>query len=139
MRSVRVVAALIERTSGSGPTYLAQRRAPTETRPLLWEFPGGKVEPREDDATALRRELQEELGCEVDVGEQVDRAEHRYADLALDLILYRCTVVGGEPRALHAAALTWGTPAQLAALPFTEADVPFVQRLLTIGPRSAPR
>ena len=129
MRSVRVVAALIERPGPEGTLYLAQQRSASEARPLLWEFPGGKVEPGEDDACALRREIHEELGCEVQVGDRVDQVQHRYPDLALDLVLYRCAVVRGEPGALHAAALLWGTAARLAALPFTEADVPFVERL----------
>ncbi len=133
MKHVRVVAALLERPGPAGPVYLAQQRPPGGARGLLWEFPGGKVEPGEGDGQALIRELREELGCEVEVGEKVAEVEHRYPDLALDLALYRCTLRSGEPRALHAVALLWETAERLAQLPFTEADVPFLAGLGRAG------
>jgi 8-oxo-dGTP diphosphatase len=129
MRVVRVVAALIQRSGPSGPRYLVQQRSPQETRGLLWEFPGGKVEPGEDDAAGLRRELREELGIEVTVGALLDSVNFAYPDLTLDLALYPCAIASGEARALHAHALRWEVASALPALPFTEADVPFVTRL----------
>ena len=124
-----MVAALLRRDSGDGPLFLAQQRLPGGPRGLLWEFPGGKVEPGEDDAQALVRELREELGCEVSVGQQLAEVEHAYPDLALTLVLYGCLLLSGEPRPLSAHALAWEPLARLQRLPFCEADVPLLARL----------
>ena len=72
-REVRVVAALIETAPGR---YLVQQRLPGRSRALLWEFPGGKVEPGESDAQALVREAREELGVRLEVGEECFAVRH---------------------------------------------------------------
>jgi 8-oxo-dGTP diphosphatase len=102
---------------GDGRLLLIRRaRAPGAGR---WSLPGGRVEPGEDDATALRREMREETGLDVTVGPlvgRVDRAGPRGVVYAI--ADYRCVVVGGEARAASdAAALGWFAPAELAALP----------------------
>ena len=60
-RTIRVVAAVIQKNE----RYLITQRRPTAVLPLMWEFPGGKVEEAEADADALRREVLERLGVEV--------------------------------------------------------------------------
>jgi 8-oxo-dGTP diphosphatase len=129
-KRLRVVAALLVR---DGPRFLAQQRLPGGPRGSLWEFPGGKVEPGEDDRAALAREIREELGCEVEVGEELAVSEHTYPDLALTLALYRCALRSGEPVPTQAQAVRWGTADELTALPFAEADLPFLPLLRTIG------
>jgi len=126
LKRVRVVAALIER----GGAVLVQQRSPDSARGLLWEFPGGKVESGESDAQALARECREELGVEVQVAERVTGNVHRYADLEVDLNLYRCRVVSGEPQNLHAHALRYVPTVELDALDLCEADRPFLNELV---------
>ncbi|HVH21554.1 MAG TPA: NUDIX domain-containing protein [Pseudonocardia sp.] len=100
---------------GQGRILLVQRA--NEPGRGLWSVPGGRVEPGEDDATALVRELQEETGLTVQPGELVGRVRRgpfRISD-------YRCTVVGGTLRpGDDAADARWCAAADLAALPLVE-------------------
>lgn len=116
--TIQVVAAVLERDG----KYLIAQRNPHAIFPLLWEFPGGKVEPGEDDATALRREMMEELGVEVAVGNLLERKVHCYREFSVDFRAYRCTLVRGEPRALNCAAFAWVSLAEIASYPFPPAD-----------------
>lgn len=125
-RRVLVVAALIAR---QGEVLVARRKQAGE-RAGLWEFPGGKVEPGEGERAALARELREELGVRVQVGELYARLEHIYPDLQVELALYRARLHDNEePRPLIAEELRWVPLRELPALPFCEADVPVLTRL----------
>ena len=128
VRKVRVVAALIADPLDPG-RYLVQQRLPGKSRPLLWEFPGGKVEPAETDEEALARECREELDVELEVGERVWHTSHSYADLQVELVLYRASIRGGEPKPLHAHALRWASGDEMRRLSFCEADLPLVALL----------
>ncbi|GEJ57421.1 NUDIX hydrolase [Anaeromyxobacter diazotrophicus] len=126
LRRVRVVAAVIRR----GRELLVSRRLEGAERGGLWEFPGGKVEPGESEPDALRREIAEELGCELEVGELVLRHHHRYPDLEVELAFYACALPAGvEPRPLGVAAIEWAEEGTLATRPFCEADVPVLPLL----------
>jgi 8-oxo-dGTP diphosphatase len=123
---VLVVAGVIER----GGKVLVALRRPKGERASLWEFPGGKVESGEGERAALSRELREELGVRVQIGEEVARVEHIYPDLQVELALYRCALhEGEEPRALACEAVRWVERRELPGLPFCEADVPILVRL----------
>ncbi len=114
--------------------FLVQQRLPGKSRALLWEFPGGKVEPGESDAAALVRECREELAVDLDAGERVAAATHGYADLAIELVLYRARIArGGEPRCLGAHELRWATVEEMRSLPFCEADLPLIEALAAAG------
>ena len=127
MRRVRVVAAVIEQDD----RLLLARRKDEGERAGLWEFPGGKIEPGESEQEALVRELREELDVEATVGAFIERLEHHYPDLFVELILYRCTVPhDAEPKPLSAAEVAWVPRAQLLSLPFCEADLPALPRLM---------
>ena len=126
VRQVLVVAAVIRR---AGRVLVTKRQQGGE-RGGLWEFPGGKVEAGEAEPDALRREILEELGCEVAVGRLLLRHRHRYPDLEVELAFYDCALPeGAEPRAQGVAAMEWAPADDLARYPFCEADVPVLARL----------
>src|SRR6516164_4785539 len=89
-RTIRVVAAVIE---ADGRYLITQRRA-TAVLPLMWEFPGGRVEEGETDAQALRREVRHRLGAEIEVGKLISFVSHPYEHYVVDLFLYECTLTG---------------------------------------------
>lgn len=120
-----VVAALVR--ASDGRVLLTQRRA-DQPMPLLWELPGGKVEPGEAPVDALAREITEELGCAARVGRIDDVVFHAYSDFDLYMLVYRCELLG-EPRAVEVAQLAWVPPAELTRYEVLPADVALVQRL----------
>jgi 8-oxo-dGTP diphosphatase len=124
-KQVLVVAALIER---DGQILVTQRRA-DQSLPLSWEFPGGKIEPGESPTQALQREIQEELGCAITVGEVEDVVFFAYDDFDLIMPVYWAKLSAGEPWARQVAALAWRNRDGLVSLTFAPADVPLVHRL----------
>jgi 8-oxo-dGTP diphosphatase len=120
---MRVVAALIRR---DGQVLLTQRR-PGRHLGLSWEFPGGKVEVGETDEDALRRELREELDVEVAVGTRCFETRHTYGTREIHLLVYRCRLVSGTPRAIEVHALEWVDEARVADREFLPADIPLVR------------
>ena len=97
-----------------------------------WEFPGGKVKEGETLEEALRRELEEELGIEVSVGERLSTLEYSYPHLDITLHLFRCGEFEGEPRELYHTAITWLAPAEIDRASLVPSNLPF----LDILPRS---
>jgi len=128
-RRVRVVAALLAHPEREG-VFLCQQRLPGGAQALLWEFPGGKVEPGEREQDALVRECREELDVEVAVDRRLWEGVHAYPELEVELILYSARLLSGEPKSLGAEALAWRTLAEMQALPFCEADVPLLEDLV---------
>lgn len=128
LQRVRVVAALIADPKDSS-RFLVQQRLPNKSRPLLWEFPGGKVEQGESEEQALRRECREELAVELAVGRKRWETIHAYPDLEVALALYDATILSGAPQPLSCNALRYATPSQMNELPFCEADIPLLQAL----------
>jgi 8-oxo-dGTP diphosphatase len=124
-----VVAGLIVR---DGLVLITQRRA-DQPLPLLWEFPGGKVEEGEAPVAALVRELREEIGVGVEVGRIWDALFHAYLAFDIVMLVYACRIVDGEPRTVEVADLRWLRPAQLPAWDILPADRPLVQRLVDEG------
>ncbi len=103
---------------------LVVQRKPNSRRGLRWEFPGGKVEKGEDPRQCLKRELNEELGIEVDVGMRFEIVYHQYKDIRILLLSYLCQMVHGEPRTIDCHRFKWISEKELRDLPMTEADVP---------------
>jgi 8-oxo-dGTP diphosphatase len=125
--TVRVVAGLLENSDGQ---VLITQRRPQAFMPLKWEFPGGKVEPGETDQQALVRELQEELGIEVQVGEHFMGLVHKYPNFSIDFHVYRCSLIRGELRNLAVQDFRWVALADLERYEFPPADQPTIQQLL---------
>ena len=77
---------------------LMGRRMPTEDRFAgFWEFPGGKIEAGESDEEALRREIQEEIGCDLVTAEHFRSIEWEYPDRVIDLRFYLVTLSCDNP------------------------------------------
>ena len=123
-----VVAAALTNESGE---ILLQKRPDHSQMGGLWEFPGGKVDEGESPETALRRELEEELGITLDVQDLVAEtfACEPLGDRNLVLLLYRCVRWTGTPVALFASDLRWVLPEDMAVLPMPPADYPLVRKL----------
>ncbi len=125
-RKIRVVGAMIEH----GGAYLITQRGPRASLPLLWEFPGGRVEPGETDEAALARELAEEMGISVEVGDRVIHVEHAYEGYDIDFCVYRCQLRSGEVRDLKVHAHRWVRAAELDQYEFPPADEKSIASLL---------
>lgn len=119
---IPVVGAVILRDG----VVLCARRAEGGPQGGLWEFPGGKVEPDESPTEALVREIREELGCEIAVGQEVTTTVHRYEVATIVLTTYWCDLVTGEPEPVEHAEVRWLRPEALGELKWAPADLPAV-------------
>ncbi len=129
MKTVVVAAAVILE---GGRVLLTQRKAGTHLAGA-WEFPGGKAEPGEDPREALRRELREEIGIDVTVGDVVDVTFHRYEDAgkAVLLLFFEAARVEGSPapRVIDVAAFRWAGREELHEADFPPADVGVLEKV----------
>lgn len=122
---VVVAAAVVERDG----EYLVTRRVDGTHLAGFWEFPGGKCDPGETLARCLEREMLEELGCETVVADELLSVTHTYADRAVELHFFRCTV-RQDPRPLLGQEIRWVARDTLRTLDFPPADDELI-RLLT--------
>jgi 8-oxo-dGTP diphosphatase len=119
-----VVAAVIE----DDDRFLLTRRQVGVHLAGMWEFPGGKIDAGESDRGALEREIREELGADVDVGERMYGTTHAYADRTVELSFYRCTLKNA-PQPLLGQEMRWVPRSELASLGFPPADTEFITLL----------
>jgi len=105
---------------------LVTRRADHRHQGGLWEFPGGKIEPGEDAAEALARELAEELGVAVRSSRPLIRVPYRYPDRVVCLEVREVTQFEGEPRGLEGQPLRWLAPGELDPAEFPSANRPII-------------
>lgn len=123
-----VVAAVIEQ---EGRILICQRRRGSRHE-LKWELPGGKVEPGEESAAALARELREELAIEARIGPRLHVETFRYASgPALRLEFFHVTEFSGEPANLEFEAIVWEERGRLHDYDFLEGDLNFVKKLVS--------
>ena len=95
----------------------------------LWEFPGGKQESGETLAECLRRELQEELAIEVEVGELFTVVQHAFTHFKITLHAFTCRHITGQPQAIRVRDWAWITPAELSRYSFGKADREVIRAL----------
>ena len=122
----RVVAALIVR----GDEIVICQRTRHQSMPLKWEFPGGKIEHGEQPRDALRRELEEELGVDATIEDEVSRIVHTYPNGGtVELRFYTVREFRGELENRIFKDVQWVNRKELPAYDFLEADAPVVRDL----------
>jgi 8-oxo-dGTP diphosphatase len=127
---MRVVAAVIVRDS----LVLACRRAQHKSLSGFWEFPGGKVEPDETDSEALSRELHEELGISVKVGDLLTTSYSKSNGLEIEMHTYLCELTSDPPASSSDHdQLIWIKTSELGGLKWPPLDIPVVERLVEIS------
>ena len=119
----RVVAALIVKDG----KILVCQRTKHQTMPLKWEFPGGKIEEGEQPREALRRELDEELGIDATIGDEIARIRHEYrSGNSVELRFYVVHEFRGELENRIFRAMKWAERTELPSFDFLEADLKLV-------------
>lgn len=123
---IEVVCAVIWDADGR---VLAAQRPPGKAQAGRWEFPGGKIEPGESPAAALIREIDEELGCGLEVAAAYRPVDHAYSGGVIRLRPYAAVIIAGRPEAREHSALRWVTREQAALLDWAPADVPVLSEI----------
>lgn len=101
---------------------LIDRRLPGSLLGGLWEFPGGKIEPGETVKECIKREIWEEIGIIIEVGEHIVTIEHTYTHLRVSLTVHHCRHLTGIPQALECDAIRWVTLDELDQFAFPKAN-----------------
>lgn len=117
-KQIRVVGAAIVR---EGKVMCAQRGGGKQLSGK-WEFPGGKIEPHETPREALHREIEEELLCEVEIGDEVCTDSYDYDFGTVTLTVFICHLLSGEPRRTEHQEFRWLDPADMPTLDWAPAD-----------------
>ncbi|MGZ4833194.1 MAG: (deoxy)nucleoside triphosphate pyrophosphohydrolase [Terriglobales bacterium] len=98
--------------------------------PLKWEFPGGKIEPGEQPRDALRRELEEELGIDARIGDEVRRIQHTYSrGGTVELRFFLVQEYDGEIENRIFKDVRWVSRQELSDYDFLEADAGLVREI----------
>ncbi len=124
-----VGAAILRLSPPEASGCLVTRRASEVSDPGYWEFPGGKVEPGESPRQALRREIAEELGLEIDVGDFLARGISGPPERQIVLDVYEATLLGGNFRLREHDAFLWIGAEILGGLEWAPADRPVLSAL----------
>ncbi|MCX7708491.1 MAG: (deoxy)nucleoside triphosphate pyrophosphohydrolase [Clostridia bacterium] len=126
MKEIHVVGAAIR----EGKRILAAQRSEKMSAPLKWEFAGGKVEDGEAHQEALKRELQEELGIDIQVGEHLATGIVEDSNRKIILHVYEASILQGNPEAKEHSLLKWIDIKDIYQLDWAEPDIPACEILL---------
>lgn len=130
---LRVVAAVIEHDN----RYLITQRNAAAVLPLLWEFPGGKVEPGETDEEALIREVRWRIGIDVTIVEKLGAHHHTYQRYDVHMTMFACTLgqgpENGVPKPVNVNDLLWVASSELKNYEFPPADEQTMDKLLGLA------
>ena len=122
LRAVRVVAAAVRQDT----KVLLSLRAAQAEQGGLWEFPGGKLEPRERSVSGLARELDEELGIRIQAATPLIRVRHRYSEKLVDLAVFDVRDWSGQPHGREGQRVEWAMLEELTARAFPAANLPII-------------
>ena len=111
-----------------GEVLIAQRKQ-NDMLGGLWEFPGGKQEADETIEECIARELKEELGINISVGEFFMTVKHAYSHFTMTMHVYRTKIVSGRPRAIDCADYKWVKVPMLGKFAYSKADLQVVAKL----------
>jgi len=129
MKHLHVTCAIIERDG----LVLAAQRSAAMSLPLKWEFPGGKIDSGETAEECLKRELVEEMGVRVRVGDALPESTHRYPTFTVTLYPFVCSIEAGEIVLHEHAAVSWLPAGELHTLDWAEADLPVIESYIAVS------
>lgn len=122
----QVAAAVIRNEDGQ---ILICQRPLHKGNPLLWEFPGGKLEPGETLQQCLIRECREELNVDIVSGPVLAETTHTYPDITVHLTFFDARIASGSIVQKEHADMRWVTPEDMLTFPFCPADIPLLATL----------
>ncbi|OEK68715.1 DNA mismatch repair protein MutT [Staphylococcus equorum] len=122
-KKIEVVGAVIF----SKNKVLCAQRNENMSLPLLWEFPGGKIERNESEINALKREIREEMLCDIEVGDKITANEYEYDFGIVKLSTYKCTLNEKLPTLTEHKEIKWLAIQELEKLEWAPADIPAVE------------
>ncbi len=123
-----IVAGIIRNSEGH---ILSTRRKSDDVHGGGWEFPGGKIEYNEQPEEALKREIVEELGIDIEIQSIFDAIQHEYEDFAVFIIFYLCSVKSEQKLSLNAHdKILWLPPQRLKDVEFLPADIRTVEKIM---------
>jgi 8-oxo-dGTP diphosphatase len=128
--SIRVAAGVLRDKQGR---VLITERLGDATFDGLWEFPGGKIDPGESASAALRRELAEELGIDIQQYSHLQSVDHQYEDRRVALEFYLISDWRGTPAGQEGQKLRWEQPGALDARQLLPADAPVLDTLQSMA------
>lgn len=127
-KTVHVVAAIIENEKNE---IFCALRSPQMTLPNYWEFPGGKIEDGETKEEALKREILEELGCQIEVFDHVEDTTYEYEKVIVRLETFMAKILCGVPELTEHAEMKWMPRTELKTLNWAPADIPAIEKLVS--------
>jgi 8-oxo-dGTP diphosphatase len=130
----KVAAAVIER---DGKVLMARRRQEIGFGGF-WEFPGGRLEDGETPEKGLEREIAEELGVRIRVGEFLQSVTYRSPALSIELLAYRAILISNDFNLTDHDEILWAEPSELEERDFSEPDRPIVRLLVSRSARATP-
>ena len=128
MKTIEVVAAVIHKDGA----YFATQRGYGEFEGM-WEFPGGKIEPGESRESALKREIQEELGIDITINKFLCTTDYDYPSFHLTMHCYLCSIESGTIELREHKAAQWLSMELLDSIEWLPADMEVIEKLSIIN------
>lgn len=127
-KTIKVVGTFIE---NDDKEVLCALRSKDMLMSNYWEFPGEKIEEGETPRDAIIREIKEELDCTIEYIDIFKDNTYEYEEFFVNLIVVKCKLVGGTPRANEHAKLMWLSGEYLESLNWAPADIEAVKKIVT--------